>query len=151
MQKQLDGRQSAKSVSRAGKTSPRRSRSDTSISTTKASMGEGSYQEPSTQRALMSAPTRNKKEKDREKENERGRSEENNKEMEKEKDKEEKDKGKEKDQEMDKDKEKDKEKEKDKKKGKEHLHAHLCPTPSHPAITLVTSPCRLHRLSLCSH
>jgi type IV secretory pathway VirB10-like protein len=92
-----------------------------------------------------------RKKKDREKENERGRGEENNKEMKKEKDKEEKDKGKEKDQEKDKDKEKDKEKEKDKKKGKEHLHAHLCPTPSHPAITLVTSPCRLHRLSLCSH
>ena len=112
MQKQLDGRQSAKSVSRAGKTSPRRSRSDTSISTTKVSMGEGSYPEPSTQRALMSTPTRNKKEKDREKGNERGRDDENSK-----------DKGKEREEEKDKDKdqEKEKEKDKDKEKGKERI------------------------------
>ena len=120
MQKQLDGRQSAKSVSRAGETSPRRSRSDTSISTTKASMGGGSYPEPSTQRALMSTPTRNKKEKDREKENERGRDDENNKEMEKEKDKEEIEK------ETEKDKDKDKDKDIEKEKGKEGIKGDEC-------------------------
>lgn len=138
MQKQLDGRQSAKSLSRGGggKLSPRRAKSDSNISITKASISDISYPDSSPQRVLTSTPTRNNKERGREKEkeNEKVRIEDSSKEKEKEKDKEierckeneknrerakDSEKSKEKDIEIDKGKGKEKEKEKEKDSGKE--------------------------------